>query len=167
MEDVFVPDENVIGKIDHGWKQASGELAHERSSPERWLNAYGVLAGLIDHAGAAPDTNAAENVGRLVTHVWTLHQMSFAIAGRLARKIEGITREVAAALMKDLGSQFDQDIPEIARRVLRAEPRAHLTPDDGFNATLDRALLYAPSYSIRGGTREILRGIIARGLGLR
>jgi len=32
---------------------------------------------------------------------------------------------------------------------------------------LDHALYYAPSYTIRGGTTEILRGIIARGLGLR
>jgi hypothetical protein len=32
---------------------------------------------------------------------------------------------------------------------------------------LAESLLSAPAYSLRGGTREILRGIIARGLGLR
>ena len=90
--------------------------------------------------------------------------MSFSLAGLLNR---GMTPHVEAALVKDLGNQFDQDIPETARAVLQEEDRAFLPADDRFNAMLDRALLYAPSYPIRGGTREILRGIIARGLGLR
>ena len=167
IEDVFVTDDSVIGKVDQGWKQASGELAHERSSPERWLNSYGVLVKLIDCAGTRPAPTAAEKIGRLVTHVWTLHNMSFAIAARRAREIPGVTPDVAAALMKDLGSQFDQDIPEFARQVLQTEARTLMAEDHGFSAALEYALLNAPSYSIRGGTREILRGIIARGLGLR
>jgi acyl-CoA dehydrogenase len=90
--------------------------------------------------------------------------MSFSLAGLLN---QGITPAVEAALVKDLGNQFDQDIPEAARQVLQEEDRARLPEEDRFNDMLDRALLYAPSYPIRGGTREILRGIIARGLGLR
>ena len=164
FENVFVPDDRVIGTVGHGWKQVSGELAHERAGSERWLNAYGVLVHLIDSAGAQPDRGSAEKIGRLVTHLWTLHRMSFSLAGLLN---QGITPAVEAALVKDLGNQFDQDIPEAARQVLQEEDRARLPDEDSFNAMLDRALLYAPSYPIRGGTREILRGIIARGLGLR
>lgn len=164
FDDVFVPDDRVIGAVGNGWKQVSGELAHERAGSERWLNAYGALVHLIDSAGSDPDRGAAEKIGRLVTHLWTLHSMSFSIAGMLNR---GITPEVEAALVKDLGNQFDQDIPESARQVLQEEDRARLPEEDRFNEMLDRALLYAPSYPIRGGTREILRGIIARGLGLR
>ena len=167
FEGVFVPDEMVIGTVDNGWSQATGELAHERSSSERWLSAYGVLVQLIDRVGAQLEQPAAERIGRLVAHLWTLHRMSFSIAGKLNKGVRGITPEVEAALIKVLGSQFDQDIPEAARQVLSEEQRARLPRGDGFSATLDRALLYAPSYSIRGGTREILRGIIARGLGLR
>ena len=44
-------------------------------------------------------------------------------------------------------------------------------PDRGstkaFAATLAHTMLHAPSFSLRGGAREILRGIIARGLGVR
>ena len=90
--------------------------------------------------------------------------MSFSIAGMLNK---GMTPDVEAALVKDLGNQFDQDVPEVARQVVPEEVRACLPSDDRFNAMLDRAMLYAPSYPIRGGTREILRGIIAKGLGLR
>ncbi|HET7159642.1 MAG TPA: acyl-CoA dehydrogenase family protein, partial [Burkholderiales bacterium] len=164
FEDVFVPHDRVIGEVGNGWQQVSGELAHERAGSERWLNAYGVLVHLLDSAGDHPDRAAAEKIGRLVTHLWTLHRMSFSIAGMLN---QGITPAVEAALVKDLGNQFDQDIPEVARQVLQEEQRACLPQEDRFNEMLDRALLYAPSYPIRGGTREILRGIIARGLGLR
>ncbi|HYC49255.1 MAG TPA: acyl-CoA dehydrogenase family protein [Burkholderiales bacterium] len=164
FEDVFVADDRVIGEVGQGWKQVSGELAHERAGSERWLNAYGVLVHLIDSAGPHPDAAAAEKIGRLVTHLWTLHRMSFSLAGLLNK---GITPAVEAALVKDLGNQFDQDIPEAARQVLTEEARAALPEEDRFDEMLDRALLYAPSYPIRGGTREILRGIIARGLGLR
>ena len=164
FDDVFVAEDRVIGAVGNGWKQVSGELAHERAGSERWLNAYGVLVHLLDSAGTEPDRAAAEKIGRLVTHLWTLHRMSFSLAGLLN---QGITPAVEAALVKDLGNQFDQDIPEAARQVLQEEDRARLPEEDRFNEMLDRALLYAPSYPIRGGTREILRGIIARGLGLR
>jgi alkylation response protein AidB-like acyl-CoA dehydrogenase len=164
FDDVFVPDERVIGDVGSGWKQVSGELAHERAGSERWLNAYGALVHLLDGAGANPDRGSAEKIGRLVTHLWTLHRMSFSLAGLLN---QGTTPAVEAALVKDLGNQFDQDIPEIARQVIREEDRARLPDEDRFNEMLDRALLYAPSYPIRGGTRELQRGIIARGLGLR
>jgi len=164
FDDVFVPEGNVIGAVGQGWQQVSGELAHERAGSERWLNAYGVLVHLLESVGAEPERHSAQTIGRLVSHLWTLHRMSFSLAGLLNR---GITPQVEAALVKDLGNQFDQDIPEGARAVLQVEERAYLPTDDRFNAMLDRALLYAPSYPIRGGTREILRGIIARGLGLR
>ena len=59
---------------------------------------------------------------------------------------------------------LEQEIPEIARQVVATE----LSLDGGeFPAVLAYTLMHAPSFSLRGGTREILRGIIARGLGLR
>jgi hypothetical protein len=46
-----------------------------------------------------------------------------------------------------------------------------VTPSVRSGSDLAQALAYvtqaAPTFSLRGGTREILRGIIARGLGLR
>ena len=164
FDDAFVPDDKVIGTVGNGWKQISGEMAHERSGSERWLNAYGLLVHLIDQVGQAPSPQAAEKIGRLVTHLWTLHRMSFSIAGVLNK---GETPDVEAALVKDLGNQFDQDIPDTARQVVPEEVRATLPAEGKFQEMLERAILYAPSYTIRGGTREILRGIIARGLGLR
>jgi len=164
FDQVFLPDEAVIGKVDGAWSQVTGELAHERSGSERWMNAYGLLVALVDRIGKGASEYDAEQVGRLVAHLSTLHQMSFSIAGLLER---GESPMVEAALVKDLGTHLDQEIPAVARRVVPEPARAGLDPADGFHDMFARALLYAPSHTIRGGTAEILRGIIARGLGLR
>jgi acyl-CoA dehydrogenase len=164
FDGTFIPDENVIGTVGGGWSQISAELAHERSGPERYLNAYGLLVHLIDQAGPKPSERDTEKIGRLVAQLWTIRQMSFSIAGMLER---GQVPAVEAALVKDLGNHFDQDVPAVAREVVREDMRAVLPSDDRFQSMLDHALLYGPSYTIRGGTTEILRGIIARGLGLR
>jgi formiminotetrahydrofolate cyclodeaminase len=67
--------------------------------------------------------------------------------------------------VKDLGAVFEQDIPEIAQAILDEAPA---TGGGSDHAQVLAALMQmAPSFSLRGGTREILRGIIARGLGLR
>lgn len=164
FDSTFVPDDGVIGQVGNAWKQASGELAHERSGADRWLNAYNLLVRLVERVGNDPAPQAAERIGRLIAHIWTLHRMSFSVAGMLNR---GATPDVEAALVKDLGNQFDYDVPEAARLAVTEEVRAALPADDKFSETLARAMLYAPSYTLRGGTREILRGIIAKGLGLR
>jgi len=88
--------------------------------------------------------------------------MSRAVAGLLQR---GENPSLQATMVKDLGATFEQDLPEIARLLVPREA-ARLRQSD-YDAVLDYATLHAPSYSLRGGTREILRGIIARGLGMR
>ena len=75
---------------------------------------------------------------------------------------EGEAPAIEAALVKDLGTNFEQDIPAVARRVV--SPAARTLE---FAGALDRAILWAPAFTLRGGTREVLRGIVARALGLR
>jgi acyl-CoA dehydrogenase len=156
---VFVPDDRVIGEVGNGWNQVTSELAFERSGPERWLSTYGLLRELMDAVGPEPGAKEAEAVGRLVAHLVTLRRMSISVAGMLA---EGEAPNVEAAVVKDLGTRFEQEIPAVARLLV---PQGARSPD--FAAALDRAILWAPAFSIRGGTREVLRGIIARALGLR
>src|SRR3546814_13522836 len=99
-----------------------------------------------------------------LVRLWTMHQMSSSIAGMLE---EGRVPNTEAALAKDLGTRFEQDIPEAARTLFGEELRASFDDDDMVNETLRYSTLYAHAYSIRGGTKEILRGIIAQSLGLR
>jgi acyl-CoA dehydrogenase len=161
--DAFVPDDHVIGEIDGAWKQATSELAYERSGPERFLETYGSLSELVRAIGPEPDTRAAEGIGRLVAQLHTLRRMSVSVAGMLA---EGKEPVVEAAIVKDLGTVWEQRLPHRARDLA-----AFLPPDAGNHDALEERLAFdltiAPKLTLQGGTTEILRGIIARGLGLR
>jgi hypothetical protein len=98
----------------------------------------------------------------MVAHILTLRRLSRSVAGMLQA---GQNPAVQAALVKDVGTSFEQEIPEIARMLIAAEPDTESTQN--FLAVLAHTILHAPSFTLRGGTREILRGMIARGLGLR
>jgi alkylation response protein AidB-like acyl-CoA dehydrogenase len=160
--DFFIPDNRAVGTVGNGWRQVMNELAFERSGPERFLSAFTLIVELVRAIGPNPSERAAVALGRLVAHLYTLRRMSLSVAGMLQA---GAMPELEAAVVKDLGTLFEQEVPEIARVLIEGEPDAKTS--DAFLATLAQTVLAAPSFSIRGGTREILRGIIARGLGLR
>jgi alkylation response protein AidB-like acyl-CoA dehydrogenase len=158
--DAFLPDDALLGAPGSGWAQVTGELAFERSGPERFLSSFELLVQLVRVLGRDPSEPAAIAVGRLVAHIATLRRLSRSVAGMLA---EGADPALQAAMVKDLGAVLEQEIPDIARSLVPPEPGGDAT----YAAVLAYLTLHAPSFSLRGGTREILRGIIARGLGLR
>jgi acyl-CoA dehydrogenase len=164
FENAFVPDDHVLGEVDGAWKQATSELAYERSGPERFLETYYVLEDLVRVLGADPDRREAEGLGRLVAQLHTLRRMSVSVAGMLAAGKEPV---LEAAIVKDVGTIWEQRLPHKVR-----ELAAFLEPEESANrATFEEKLAYAttiaPKLTIQGGTTEVLRGIIARGLGLR
>jgi acyl-CoA dehydrogenase len=160
LDDVEVPDECVIGAPGDGWKQVTAELAFERSGPERYLSSTQLLVEMLSAADAG-DARHATALGRVVAGYATLRQMSLGVAGMLAR---GESPATAAALVKDQGALIEQAMPDVAHDLFGGQA---LAPDSSLAQVLSYATPAAPSYSLRGGTREILRGIIARGLGLR
>ncbi len=162
FEDAFIPDTALLGKEGDGWNQVTSELAFERSGPERFLSSFQVLVQLTKAIGPDPSDAAAIALGRLSSHFIALRRLSRSVAGMLQN---GENPALQAAMVKDLGALVEQEIPEIARQLVDAEPDAKSTHD--FSAALAHTMMHAPSFSLRGGTREILRGIIARGLGLR
>jgi alkylation response protein AidB-like acyl-CoA dehydrogenase len=163
FDDTFVPDDHVLGELDGAWKQATSELAYERSGPERFLETYYVLAELVRALGPKPDLRSAEGLGRLVAQLHTLRRMSISVAGMLQAGKEPV---VESSIVKDLGTLWEQKLPDRVRDL-----SAFLEADEANRVTLDEQLAFAtmiaPKLTIQGGTTEILRGIIARGLGLR
>ncbi len=63
FQDAFMPDDHVLGEIDGAWKQATSELAYERSGPERFLETFYVLVELVRALGDKPDVRSAEGLG--------------------------------------------------------------------------------------------------------
>lgn len=162
FDNVVVGDEALVGVEGEGWRQVTAELALERSGPERYLSSHALLSVLIDAARTAGSASPAlaATIGRLVAELWTLRQMSMATAAKLAGGDDPV---VEAAIVKDLGNDFEQRLPLAVQAILDMEL-------DGANdlvRVLAHLLQVSPSFSLRGGTREVLRGIIARGLGLR
>ena len=162
LTDVFVPDWLLLGKEGNGWNQVTSELSFERSAPDRFLVFFQVLREMLRMAGPNPDRATAAALGRLVAQLATLRSMSLSIAGMLH---EGLQPNNESAVVKDLGTRYEQDIPVVARQLFPTEP--DLEAADLYTSMIARATMNAPRLSIQGGTREILRGIIARGLGLR
>lgn len=160
--DCFVPDERVIGEVGNGWDQVMGELAFERSGPERFLSTFRLFVELTQAVGTDPSDQQAQALGRLAAHLATLRNMSRSVAGMLE---QGMMPNTESAVVKDLGTNYCKEIPELARLV--CPPSQFAGSNSAYEGALQQALLYAPSFTIQGGTREILRGVIARGLGLR
>jgi alkylation response protein AidB-like acyl-CoA dehydrogenase len=162
FENVELDDDALIGNEGDGWKQVTAELAFERSGPERIYSSVVLLDAWVRHLQAIGRTDAAPLVGRLTAELATLRAMSIACTARLAA---GESPVVEASIVKDRGTGFEQELPLVIGDDLAAHP------DEPVSAELYRTLAYvthiAPSFSLRGGTREILRGIIARGMGLR
>ncbi len=163
FEDVMIPADHVLGEIDGAWKQATAELAYERSGPERFLETFYVLTALVRQLGETPDARGAEGLGRLTAQLHTLRRMSVSVAGMLHAGHEPV---LESSIVKDVGTLWEQALPAEARR-LSAFTESDPGNQADFEDLLEFAALTAPKFTIQGGTTEILRGIIARGLGMR
>jgi alkylation response protein AidB-like acyl-CoA dehydrogenase len=162
FDHAVVPEDALFGQRGAGWRQVIAELAHERSGPERFLSTAPLLAAWAAAlAEGRADPIAAREIGRLTARAWTLRQLSLAVAQSLT---QGRSPEVEAALVKDLGSRFEVDVVETVRRTAGVEPRRG---GDGLAGLLAEGVLHSPAFTLRGGTNEVLRSVVARGLGVR
>lgn len=160
LDNVHVADECLIGEPGGGWKQVTSELAFERSGPERYLSNTQLVTEMIAVAEHQNHQQAAE-IGRIVADYAAIRQMSLGVAGMLSRHEDA---GLAAAIVKDQGGVLEQRIPEVAHMLFGDR---YFSADDCYKEVCDYSTPASMSYSLRGGTREVLRGIIARGLGLR
>src|ERR1700689_3990460 len=124
FEDAFLPDTALLGREGDGWNQVTSELPFERSGPERFLSSFRLFVELVRALGPDPSDAGAVAIGRLTAHIITLRRLSLSVAGMLQK---GENPALQAALVKDLGALVEQEIPEIARQLVDAEPDAKST----------------------------------------
>lgn len=164
FDNVQLRADALIGEEGHGWEQVTAELAFERSGPERLFSSIVLfdqwLAYIRTPAGRTPE--AVRLAGKVLSQLAPLRAMSVAVTEKLA---QGESPIVEAALVKDLGTGVEQLIPAAIADDLFSRDDASIPLE--LLQTLNYVTQVAPSYSLRGGTRDILRGMIARGLGLR
>lgn len=159
LDEAFVPDDMVFGEIGAGWRQVTSELSFERSGPERFLSTLVLLAESTEQM-ASQRISRDSGLGRLVARIAGLHQMSTAVAGALERQVPA---DVAAAVVKVLGTTTEGDIADFADLMVGDDGNV----DSAFVELVSAATDQRPGFTVRGGTNEVLRGVIARGLGLR
>lgn len=165
LDDVFVPDADLLGEIGNGWHQVTAELSFERSGPERILTTFPLIAAAIRALATASDLDdaTAADAGHVLAHLISLRQMSISVARALTA---GESAENKAALVKELGTRFEQDSVELVEELLDDVP-GWRTSHPELAAMLDQSRLHKPLFTLRGGTNEVLRGLVARGMGLR
>ncbi len=163
FDEVRLPADALVGTEGAGWAQVNAELAFERSGPERIYSSVVLLDRWVQHLqGCADPGSHAATLGGIVARMAVLREMSLSVTARLA---VGESPVIEAALIKDLGTELEQEIPIAIADALAADPS--IPVDEELLRTLAFVSQVSPSYSLRGGTREILRGMIAHGLGLR
>lgn len=162
FEDVIVPDDCLLGDEGGGWKQVTGELAMERSGPERFLSSYITLETALYQLQGKLGADSQARLGKLVANLRTLKGMSWGIANLLH---QGVSPETEAALVKDLGNRLENDLTLQVRAMLNDLPPEEWSEE--MRRIINIGVLRSPPNTLRGGTTEVMRGITARQLGLR
>ncbi|UNB52267.1 acyl-CoA dehydrogenase family protein [Mycolicibacterium sp. YH-1] len=159
FDDVALSDGDLLGDVGDGWHQVTSELGFERSGPERFLSTATLLFATIDALGRRDvDDRTAAEVGDLLARMISLRQLSISVARALT---EGQDANARAALVKDLGTRFEQDSVEIAADLIDALDGPDTEP---LRAMLATARVHSPLFTLRGGTNEVLRGVVAKAL---
>lgn len=157
LDNVFVPDEDVLGEVGAGWRVAMSTTSSERGlslrSPGRFLATAGRLIDLWHEVGDLSDTALADRV----TDAWiTARAYRLRTLGTVTKLAEGGALGPESSVDKLTWSELDLELHETALDLLG--PEAELTGrwTDGW--------LFALSGPIYAGTNEIQRGVVAERL---
>ncbi|MGE7914450.1 acyl-CoA dehydrogenase family protein [Lysinibacillus xylanilyticus] len=161
FENVFVPDNMVVGEIGNGWAQGLAELAFERSGPERILSTFPLIDELIQELKRQNNLDGLKQASKIVARLWSLRNLSLGVA-QLLESGNGEDVSIPAALVKALGTKFEQSIPEITRLIVQTYPT--LDAHRKIDRFMAESILHAPGFTIRGGTSEVLYGVVAKGV---
>ena len=161
FENVFVPDNMVVGTLGNGWAQGLTELAFERSGPERILSTFPLLDELVQELKRQNNREGLQQAAKLIARLWSLRNLSIGVA-QLLEASNGADVSIPAALVKAIGTKFEQSIPEVTRLLVKTYPK--LDAERKIDRFLAQSILHAPGFTIRGGTSEVLYGLVAKGV---
>jgi alkylation response protein AidB-like acyl-CoA dehydrogenase len=173
FNDVRVENRFMVGKENEAFKQIMAQMDYERSGIERLMQNYSIYEKLIDHVKKMEKKKGGEafyswvrdsvaqletefHIGRLMVYytAWTIDQ------GRKPSK--------EAAMAKAYCNQYEQRLNDLATRILGPSSLLRWeTPWAAFDGELAESYLISPSYTLQGGSVEVLKNIVAqRGLNL-
>jgi alkylation response protein AidB-like acyl-CoA dehydrogenase len=158
FDDVFVPDEDVVGPVDGGWRVARSTLGNERVSIGGG-SAGDPLFDLLDlyHRHAEGDVGAAQAIGRLLAERRGMRLLNLRSA---VRAVAGAEPGPEGNVAKLLSAEHTQRVAALGLRIIGPAGAVADGPDAGVVATE----VFARCLSIAGGTSEIVRSQIGERL---
>ena len=160
LDEVFVPDDLVVGGVNQGWRVARSTLANERVSlSQSWTFGCGnpELIEAVRGVGAAAGPAVLERAGRLLAEGHAIDLLGMRVT---LKQLSGTEPGATGSVRKLLGMRHAQRV---------AEECWSLTGPDGAlgGARWSRAVLFTRALTIGGGTTDIQLNIIGeRILGL-
>jgi alkylation response protein AidB-like acyl-CoA dehydrogenase len=160
FDNVAVGPEAVLGDLGHGWSQTTAALALERGGPDRFLSVYPVVEAFLREAEPAGIGEQARRfLGRATATFWVMRNMALSVARAVDRGESSVHQ---AALLKEMGTRFEQDVVTALLDVIDIQPACD--SPSVFERILCEAILTRPVFTIRGGTNEILRSVAAKAI---
>jgi alkylation response protein AidB-like acyl-CoA dehydrogenase len=156
LDDVFVPDEDVIGEPGQGWRVAMSTAGNERGltlrSPGRFLASADRLLNLWQAQGSSPELR--DQVADAVIGARAYQLFTYANASRF---LDGESIGPESSLNKVFWSEYDIALHETALELLGEEGELADTEwSEGY--------VFSLAGPIYAGTNEIQRDIIAERL---
>ena len=157
IDDVFVPDDLVVGKVNGGWKVARTTLANERVSlSQSWTFGCGAadLLEVVAGFGENPDAALLERTGHLVGEG---HAIDLLGVRATLKRLSGTEPGATGSVRKVLGMRYAQRIAEECWALSGAEGAVYGT-------RWSRAVLFTRALTIGGGTTDVQLNIIGERL---
>ena len=160
FDDVFVPDEDVVGPVDGGWRVARSTLGNERVSIGGGGGGVGEpMFDLLDlaHRYAGDDAAALEPIGHLLSERASMRLLNLRSA---ERAVAGGEPGPEGNVAKLLSAEHSQRAAALALRIIGPAGALAEGPDAGVQQTE----IFARCLTIAGGTSEIVRSQIGERL---
>ncbi len=157
IDDVFVPDDLVVGEVNGGWKVARTTLANERVSlSQSWTFGCGAadLLEVVAGLGESPDAALLERTGHLVSEG---HAIDLLGVRATLKRLSGTEPGATGSVRKVLGMRYAQRVAEECWALSGAEGAVYGT-------RWSRAVLFTRALTIGGGTTDVQLNIIGERL---
>lgn len=163
FDDVAVPGDHLIGTPNGSFRQVMRQMEHERGGIDRLVSNHRLYLDVRPEADRS-DPRVRQELAAI--------ESAYRI-GRLLvlREVLGQAPPAFSAAAKTFGTEHEQRVAAFCASVLgpaaTAWPAAGVDDPLGLAARVARSVVYAPAYTLMGGTTQILRTILAeRNLGL-
>lgn len=168
FDNVTVPKENLVGARGNGFKQIMTGLDYERSGIERLMQNHQTKKALFEYVkntkkGGEPlsrDPLVREKIAKLEEEYEVARLFTYYVANLLDR---GRIPTFEAAMGKMVSTLYEARLADMATRIIGLAallmPGSREAPFDGLVCD---DYLWSPSYTLQGGSVEVLKNIIAR-----